>query len=127
MPILLSLQVAAFAQPAAPPPKTIDVTGHGDSSAKPDLMTLSFAVTSHSDSADECTRKESETSQRVVAALKATLADSAKVSTADFSFNPNIEYGNGNATPTPTAMRAEEPPAPPATWEFKADVNVFAD
>ena len=87
-------------------------------------MTLSFAVTSHSDSADECTRKESETSQRVVAALKATLGDSAKVSTADFSFNPNIEYGNGNATPTPSVMSAEEPPA---TWEFKADVNVFAD
>jgi len=124
MPILLSLQVAAFAQRTAPAPKTIDVTGHGDSSAKPDQMTLSFAVTSHSDSADECTRKESETSQRVVSALKATLGDSAKVSTADFSFNPNIEYGNGNATPTPSAMRAEEPPA---TWEFKADVNVFAD
>ena len=127
MPILLSLHVAAFAQTTAPAPKTIDVTGHGDSSAKPDLMTLSFAVTSHSDSADECTRKESETSQRVVAALKATLGDSAKVSTADFSFNPNIEYGNGTATPTPSVMRAEEPPAPPATWEFKADVNVFAD
>jgi uncharacterized protein YggE len=124
MPILLSLQVAAFAQATAPAPKTIDVTGHGDSSAKPDLMTLSFAVTSHSDSADECTRKESETSQRVVAALKATLGDSAKVSTADFSFNPNIEYGSGTATPTPTAMRAEEPPV---TWEFKADVNVFTD
>ena len=124
MPILLSLQVAAFAQTTASAPKTIDVTGHGDSSAKPDLMALSFAVTTRSDSADECTRKESETSQRVVSALKATLGDSAKVSTADFSFNPNIEYGNGNATPTPSTMRAEEPPA---TWEFKADVNVFAD
>ncbi len=124
MPILLTLQVAAFAQPTAPAPKTIDVTGHGDSSAKPDLMTLSFAVTSHSDSADECTRNVSEVSQRVVSALKTTLGDSAKVSTADFSLNPNIEYGNGTATPTPTAMRAEEPPA---TWEFKADVNVYAD
>ncbi len=124
MPILLSLQVAAFAQTTGPAPKTIDVTGHGDSSAKPDLMTLSFAVTSHSDSADECTRKESETSQKVVGALKATLGDSAKVTTADFSFNPNIEYGNGYATPTPSAMRTAEPPA---TWEFKADVNVFAD
>src|SRR6267154_52843 len=124
MPILLSLQVAASAQTTASATKTIDVTGHGDSSAKPDLMALSFAVTTRSDSADECTRKESETSQRVVSALKATLGDSAKVSTADFSFNPNIEYGNGNATPTPSTMRAEEPPA---TWEFKADVNVFAD
>ena|ERR1700730_17280605 len=82
MPIVLSFHVAAFAQATASAPKTIDVTGHGDSSAKPDLMTLSFAVTSHSDSADECTRKESEISQRVVAALKATLGDSAKVSTA---------------------------------------------
>ena len=106
MPILLSLQAAAFAQATAPPPKTIDVSGHGDSSAKPDLMTLSFSVTSHSDSADECTRNESETSQRVVAAMKATLGDSAKISTADFSFNPNIEYGNGTATPTPSVMRA---------------------
>ncbi len=122
MPVLLSLNVAALAQATAPAPKTIEVTGHGDSSAKPDLMTLSFAVTSHSDSADECTRKESEISRRVIDALKALLGDSAKVSTSDFSFNPSIEYGN--ATPTPTVMRAAEPPA---TWEFKADVNLLTD
>ena len=122
MPMLLSLNAAALAQATAPAPKTIEVTGHGDSSARPDLMTLSFAVTSHSDSADECTRNESEISRRVIDALKATLGDSAKVSTSDFSFNPSVEYGN--ATPTPTVMRAAEPPA---AWEFKADVNVFTD
>src|ERR1039458_9929385 len=103
MPMLLSLNAAALAQATAPAPKTIEVTGHGDSSARPDLMTLSFAVTSHSDSADECTRNESEISRRVIDALKATLGDSAKVSTSDFSFNPSVEYDN--ATPTPTVMR----------------------
>jgi uncharacterized protein YggE len=122
VPIVLTLNAAALAQATSPAPKTIDVTGHGESSAKPDLMTLSFTVTSHSDSADECTRKEAEISQRVVDALKAKLGDSAKVTTSDFSFNPSIEYG-GMATPTPTVMHAEEPPA---TWEFKADLNVFS-
>ena len=119
--VVLSLNAAALAQAPSPAPKTIEVTGHGDSSAKPDMMTLSFAVTSHSESADECTRKESEVSNRVVDALKSKLGDSVKVTTSDFSFNPSIEYGN--ATATPTVMRAEEPPA---TWEFKADLNVFA-
>jgi uncharacterized protein YggE len=118
MPMIVTLNAVALGQA----PKTIDVTGHGESSAKPDLMTLSFAVTSHSESADECTRNQAEVSRRVVDVLKAKLGDSAKVTTSDFSFNPSIEYG-GMATPTPTVMHAEEPPA---TWEFKADLNVFS-
>src|SRR6266481_8665260 len=122
IPMILTLNATAHAQATSPPPRTIDVTGHGESSAKPDLMTLSFAVTSHSESADECTRNEAEVSRRVVDALKAKLGDSAKVSTSDFSFNPSIEYGN--ATATPTVMHAEEPPA---TWQFKADLSVYAD
>jgi len=122
MPMMLMLNASAFAQATSPAPKTIDVTGHGESSAKPDLMTLSFAVTSHSESADECTRNQAEVSRRVVDLLKAKLGDSAKITTSDFSFNPSMEYG-GMATPTPTVMHAEEPPA---TWEFKADLNVFS-
>ncbi len=108
-------------------PKTIDVTGHGDSSAKPDMMTLSFTVTARSDSADECTRKESETSRQVIDALKAQLGDSAKITTSEFSFSPSIEYGN--ATPTPVAMGASAPPAEerPASWQFKADLNVYTE
>src|SRR5258707_5066895 len=95
MPVLVSVNSTAIAQG----PKTVDVTGHGDSSAKPDMMSLSFAVTAHADSADECTRKESETSRLVIDALKAKLGDSAKITTSEFSFNPSIEYGNAMATP----------------------------
>jgi uncharacterized protein YggE len=124
MPMMLTLNAAALPQGTGPAPKTIDVTGHGDSSAKPDLMTLSFAVTSHSESADECTRNEAEISRRVVDAVKTKLGDSAKVTTSDFSFNPSIEYGNPMATPTPAVEHTEEPPA---TWEFKADLSVYAD
>jgi uncharacterized protein YggE len=124
MPVMLALNAVALAQATATAPKTIDVTGHGDSSAKPDLMTLSFAVTSHSDSADECTKNEAEISRRVVDALKAKLGDSAKVSTSDFSFNPSLEYGGGMATPTPIVSHAEEPPA---TWQFKGNLSVFTD
>jgi uncharacterized protein YggE len=117
MPMIVTLNAVAFAQQ-----KTIDVTGHGDSSAKPDMMTLSFTVTAHADSADECTRKESETSRQVVDALKAKLGDSAKVTTSDFSFNPSIEYGN--AMPTPVAMTT---PEPPATWRFSGEIEVFTE
>lgn len=120
MPALASLNSTALAQGTNSSPRTIDVTGHGDSSAKPDMMTLSFSVTAHSDSADVCTRNESETSRRVVDALKAKIGDSGKITTSDFSFNPSFEYGNGTATPTPQSV--EEPP----TWEFKADVNLYS-
>lgn len=115
--MILMLGAAALAQQ-----KTIDVTGHGDSSAKPDMMTLSFAVTAHADSADECTRKQAETSRQVVDALKAKLGDSAKVTTSDFSFNPSMEYGN--AMPTPAALTT---PEPPATWRFSGEVEVFTE
>ena len=115
MPMILTLNAAALAQQ-----KTIDVTGHGDSSGKPDMMTLSFTVAAHADSADECTRKESESSRLVIDALKAKLGDSAKITTSDFSFNPSMEYGN--ATATPVGMTASEPTATPATWRFSGEV-----
>jgi uncharacterized protein YggE len=118
MSALASLNSTAIAQGT----RTIDVTGHGDSSAKPDLMTLSFVVTSHSESADDCTRNEAEVSARLVDALKAKIGDSGKITTSDFSFNPSVEYGN--ATPTPIFGTPEPPPA---TWEFKADVNVYTE
>ena len=120
IPLILILNAAALAQGTAQAPRTIDVTGHGDSSAKPDLMTLSFTVTSQAESADECTRKQAEVSSKVVDALKAKLGDSAKITTSNFSFNPSIEYGNAMQTPTP-------PEVPPATWEFKVDLSVFAE
>ena len=116
--MIVTLNASALAQQ-----KTIDVTGHGDSSAKPDVMTLSFAVTAHADSADKCTRKQAETSRQVVYALKAKLGDSAKVTTSDFSFSPSMEYGN--ATPTPLGMTVSEPTATPATWRFSGEVYTF--
>src|SRR6202030_4335735 len=129
MPMILTLNASALAQATSPAPKRIDVTGHGESAAKPDLMTLSFAVTSHSESADECTRNQAEVSRRVVDVLKAKFGDSAKVTTSDFSFNPSIEYGNGMATPTPTVMGggAATPAELPATWQFKGQVDAFSD
>ena len=123
MSALVSINSTALAQGINSSPRTIDVTGHGDSSAKPDMMMLSFAVTSHSESADECTHNEAEVSARVVDALKAKIGDSGKVTTSDFSFNPSFEYGNGTSTPTPTFRTVEEP----ATWQFKADVNVYTE
>jgi hypothetical protein len=122
MPMILTLSASALAQMTSPAPKTIDVTGHGESSGKPDLMTLSFAVTSHSESADECTRNQAEVSRRVVDVLKAKLGDSGKVTTSDFSFNPSMEYGN--AMPRPVAMTT---PEPPATWRFSGEVDVYTD
>jgi uncharacterized protein YggE len=121
MPMILTLNAVAFGQS----PKTIDVTGHGDSSAKPDMMTLSFTVTAHADSADECTRKQAEMSRQVVDALKAKLGDSAKVTTSDFSFNPSMEYGN--ATATPVGMSVSEPTATPATWRFNGEVDTLTE
>jgi uncharacterized protein YggE len=130
MPTLAGIDSTALAQGINSSPRTIDVTGHGDSSAKPDMMTLSFAVTSHSDSADVCTRNESETSRRVVEGLKATLGESANVTTSDFSFYPSIEYGGGGlAMPTPIVMGGggANPAEALATWQFKGQVDAFSD
>jgi uncharacterized protein len=56
-----------------------------------------------------------------VEALKATLGDTAKVTTSDYSFNPSIEYGNAMATPVANV------PEPPATWQFKGEIGALTD
>jgi uncharacterized protein YggE len=119
--VLARLNSMALAQGT----RTIDVSGHGDSSAKPDMMTLSFTVTARADTADECTRKESEKSRQVIDALKAKLGDSTKITTSDFSFSPSIEYGNG--MPTPVAIGGTPEPPPTPTWRFTGEVDVFTD
>jgi uncharacterized protein YggE len=125
MPALVSFDSASLAQGINSSPRTIDVTGHGDSSAKPDMMTSSFMVTARADTADECTRKESEKSRQVIDALKAKLGDSTKITTSDFSFSPSIEYGNG--MPTPVAIGGTPEPPPTPTWRFTGEVDVFTD
>lgn len=117
MPALVSFDSASLAQGINSSPRTIDVSGHGDSSAKPDMMTLSFTVTARSDSADECTRRQSETLRQVIDALQAKLGDSAKVTTSDFSFSPPMEYGDAMSTPAETG--ASE------TWRFNGEVDAY--
>ena len=79
-------------------------------------MTLSFTVTARSDSADECTRRQSETSRQVIDALQAKLGESAKV-TIPTSFSPPMEDGDAMSTPAETG--ASE------TWRFNGEVDAY--
>ena len=123
MPALVSFDSASLAQGINSSPRTIDVTGHGDSSAKPDMMTLSFTVTAHSDSADECTRNESEKSRQVIDALKAKLGDSARSRLLIFLSVRRWKYGNAMATPTPI----EQPSAACNLAVQRLRLNVYTE
>ena len=101
--------------PQPPAARTIEVTGHGDASTKPDLMTVAFSVDSEGKTADDCTRAQSEKTSQVVNALKSQTGQEAKIETSDFALNQQFGY---------TTPGAAAPPAPASTWKFNGQVNV---
>ena len=95
---------------------TISVSGHGDASAKPDTMVVSFAIDENAPSSDQCTRLLTDTASKVVAVLKKRLGPDGKVQTADYSIGPN--YGE------PFAAAAS---SSPENWTYQSQITANAD
>lgn len=117
--LLWSAAVTAQTQTSAPAPKTIDVTGHGEVAVAPDTMTVSFAVETQAQAADECTRLHAEKTRNVVDALKTKLPADAKIETSGYALNQTFAYGQTSALP-PISQ------APKRLWDFKIDITAYS-
>src|SRR5689334_21558334 len=83
----------APAPPPAPPGlRTIEVRGHGEAHATPDLAFLNLAIETHAVTAQECANLNAYLAQKVVKALEAKLQGKGRVWTGGYSLYP--EYAN---------------------------------
>ena len=88
-PLVVRAQGPMIPWPLSPPPHTIEVTGHAEVRATPDLATLNFAIETHGDTADEAARRNAALARKVVQALQSKLGDKGKIWTAGYNLFPD--------------------------------------
>jgi len=89
------------------PPHTIEVVGHGEVRATPDLAILDFAVETHAHTADQAARDNAQLAQKVTQAIQSKLGDKGKMWTVGYNLLP--DYSNprpGEQTPKIIGYRA---------------------
>ena len=107
---LLTLFATAAAMPhtaMADQPRTIVVSGNGESAARPDLAYLSFAIETHAKTATDAASRNAALAQKITDALKAKLGDKGKVSTGGYSLSPDYEQHQGRQEPTIIGYNAQ--------------------
>lgn len=98
--------VLPFAPPR-PPPHTIEVSGHAEVRATPDLAILDFAVETHAHTAEQAVRSNAQLAQKVTQAIQFKLGDKGKLWTVGYNLSP--DYSNprpGEETPKIIGYRA---------------------
>lgn len=111
--IALSVLVSALAFAAsadstnAPPARTIEVAGSGESRTTPDTADLSLAIETHGATAEEAANKNAVLADKVIAALKGKLGDKGKISTGGYSLNPEYDQRQTREKPTIVGYAAQ--------------------
>ncbi|HTW86976.1 MAG TPA: SIMPL domain-containing protein [Candidatus Binataceae bacterium] len=92
---------------AAPAIRTIEVRGHGEAHATPDLAFLNLAIETHAVTAEDCANLNANLAQKVVKALEGGLQGKGRVWTGGYSLFP--EYGDQSDQKKPVIVgyRAE--------------------
>lgn len=92
---------------AAPAIRTIEVRGHGEAHATPDLAFLNLAIETHAVTAQDCANLNADLAQKVVKALEGQLQGKGRVWTGGYSLYP--EYGDQSEQKKPVIVgyRAE--------------------
>ncbi|WP_323715610.1 SIMPL domain-containing protein [Paracoccus aminovorans] len=75
----------------------LTVTGEGESTAAPDLATISLGVSSRADTAAEAMRVNAEQQAKVIEALKAEGVEARDIQTSGLNLSPVIDYQDGQA------------------------------
>ncbi len=105
---LLALAISqAPARAAESSARTIVVSGSGQAQARPDLANLSFAIETHAPTAADASSRNAALAQKVMEALKATLAGNGKVSTGGYSLTPDYAQGEHRTTPRIVGYNAQ--------------------
>jgi uncharacterized protein YggE len=92
---------------AVPTLRTIEVHGHGEAHATPDLAFLNLAIETHAVTAQDCANLNADLAQKVVKALEGKLQGKGRVWTGGYSLYP--EYGDQTEQKKPVIVgyRAE--------------------
>jgi uncharacterized protein len=91
--IILLLSSTVSAQTSSNPSdmRTIEVDGHGEVRTPPDVADLDLAIDTHAKTAEEAATRNAALATKVIDALKAKLGDKGKITTGNYSLNPQYE------------------------------------
>jgi uncharacterized protein YggE len=90
------------------PANTISVSGTGKVTATPDLATVNIGVLSQGTTAVDVKNQNNSKVGKIIDFVKAQGVDAKDISTAQFSFYPQQNYGLGNSTPTITGYQGNQ-------------------
>lgn len=79
------------------PMARLTVTGEGQSSAQPDMATISLGVSSRAATAAEAMAQNAEAQGKVIEALKAEGIEARDIQTSGLNLSPMIDYQDGQA------------------------------
>lgn len=105
MPLAVALTAAsswALAQPppAGPPrPATIQVTGQAQVSQAPDRVYIDIGVTTQAQKSQAAAAQNAKRLADVIAALKRAAGTGARLTTTEYSVNPNYHYSRDGGAP----------------------------
>jgi uncharacterized protein YggE len=91
--LLLVFAPAAWADSSANSPamRTIEVDGSGETRTSPDTADLDVAIETEAKTAEEAANRNAALATRVIDALKSKLGDKGKLTTGDYSLNPEYD------------------------------------
>ena len=97
----------ALADTPASNATTLSLSVEGDSTATPDMATVSFGVQTHAATAADALKANNTRMNAVMAALKAAGIAARDIQTSSLSLNPQYTYGS-NVPPTLTGYQASD-------------------
>lgn len=98
------MTMPVYAPPLAP--HTVEVVGHGEVRATPDLALLDFAIETHAHTADQAARGNAKLAQKVRQAIQSKLGDKGKLWTVGYNLSPDYSQRPGELTPKIIGYRA---------------------
>src|ERR1700739_1128846 len=107
--VLLTSAAAAAparAEPPAPTPSSIRVTGDARVTAKPDRVQIDIGVTTHAANSEDAAAQNARQVDAVLAAGRKAAGPAAVLKTISYSLNPTYQYHPNGAEPTLTGYNA---------------------
>ena len=96
----------ALAEPPAPAPSSIRVSGDARVSAKPDRVQIDIGVTTHAAHSEEAAAGNAREVDKVLAAVRKVAGATAVLKTISYSLNPTYQYHPNGGEPTLTGYNA---------------------
>ncbi|HUO05795.1 MAG TPA: SIMPL domain-containing protein [Candidatus Binataceae bacterium] len=96
---------SAMAQDASA--RTIEVSGQGEAHAKADWASLNLAIETHAPTAAQAGEKNAALAEKVISELKKELGENGKISTGNYSLNPEYDQRPGRETPRIVGYNAQ--------------------